>query len=51
VIGGTSVSSKAAQGAKYESPRVTVLGSAVELTMGPIAGAVPDATLPLHTSR
>jgi hypothetical protein len=45
------VSSKAAKGAKYESPRVTVLGSAAELTMGPVAGATPDATLPLHTSR
>lgn len=44
------MSSKEAKGVKYESPRVTVLGSAAKLTMGPISGTNPDGTFVLHTS-
>jgi hypothetical protein len=35
----------------YEAPALRVLGTARELTMGPVAGPNPDATLLLHTSR
>jgi hypothetical protein len=34
----------------YEAPALTVIGSAQELTQGPVPGAEPDAVLTLHNS-
>jgi hypothetical protein len=34
----------------YEAPALTVIGSAQELTQGPIPGAEPDAVFTLHNS-